>query len=499
MQVKKFEASTVQEALAIVKTQMGPDAVILSVKDHRKAFGLVGRGSVEITAAVSARSLEKKLQVEARLKEEQRKQFQSIPARQQKKIMAKIDGRPQPTVPARASSRPPTDTPYIEISDDEPKRHQAKVYDRSAGRANRATANAIETPVLASDLAESEGSRRVKEAAKRAWSIVSQEERNPAPAGERSTTASVDVQALKVEISELKKMIEGLRDQTGSPLRRLHPGAEDGIIYEASFMFEKLQSAGISRDIILKILTLAQSQLSENEVRRRAPLEAWVAKYILENTRVATNSLSRRIHCFVGPSGQGKTSCLVKMASHLVIQQQKRVAIVTADTNKVGAVEQLKIYASILNVPFGIIRASNDWSAILPRLTDADLILADFSSTNLSTDSEMTRLRSLMPPAGDQRVVHYVTSCASRDEEAVETANKFRNIGIDDLILTGVDVVVKHGLVFNLQEQLNIPLAAFGTGSLIPEDFEWATRERVLDLIFRISRIKSHEARGAEA
>ncbi|HEY1079416.1 MAG TPA: flagellar biosynthesis protein FlhF, partial [Bdellovibrio sp.] len=68
MQVKKFEARTMKEALEMVKTQMGPDAIILSARDNNKSFGLVGEGSVEITAAVSDETLQKKKFAESRLR-----------------------------------------------------------------------------------------------------------------------------------------------------------------------------------------------------------------------------------------------------------------------------------------------------------------------------------------------------------------------------------------------------------------------------------------------
>ena len=67
MQVKKFEATNMNEALEMVKTHMGPDAIILSVKDHSAGFGLMGKKSIEVTAAISQRQMEHKQWAEGRL------------------------------------------------------------------------------------------------------------------------------------------------------------------------------------------------------------------------------------------------------------------------------------------------------------------------------------------------------------------------------------------------------------------------------------------------
>ena len=90
MQVKKFEARTMKEALEMVKTQLGPDAIILSARDNNKSYGLVGEGSVEITAAVSEETLQKKKFAESKLREQDLQKFKQIPARQQKELIQKI-------------------------------------------------------------------------------------------------------------------------------------------------------------------------------------------------------------------------------------------------------------------------------------------------------------------------------------------------------------------------------------------------------------------------
>src|SRR6185312_7216631 len=90
MQVKKFEAKSMKEALELVKVHMGPEAIILSAKDSHRGFGLMGEKSVEVTAAVSEETLRKKKVAESKLREDLRTRFQQIPATKQREFINKV-------------------------------------------------------------------------------------------------------------------------------------------------------------------------------------------------------------------------------------------------------------------------------------------------------------------------------------------------------------------------------------------------------------------------
>ena len=111
MQVKKYEARSMKEALEMVKKDLGPDAVILSARDNKKGFGIAGEGSVEITAAVSEVTLRKKQFAESKLIDKDKLRFQASPARQQKELIEKmVQNQVEKTKP-----RPVTAQRYIEI------------------------------------------------------------------------------------------------------------------------------------------------------------------------------------------------------------------------------------------------------------------------------------------------------------------------------------------------------------------------------------------------
>jgi flagellar biosynthesis protein FlhF len=201
-----------------------------------------------------------------------------------------------------------------------------------------------------------------------------------------------------------------------------------------------------------------------------------------------------KIHCFVGPAGGGKTSALIKMASHLVVREKKKIALFTTDTFKVGAVDQMKIFAQILNVPFSVIRKQADWTNLIRYLANVDCVLVDYTGLSLKNNDEIQMLRSLLPPQGLNPSIHLTLSANTKDSDATELGRRYSVLGYRDVVFTSLDESTQHGTIYNFTKRFDVPLHSFGIGPRVPEDFEFATKERLLDLIFKISKIKQKES-----
>ncbi|MEN0058773.1 MAG: flagellar biosynthesis protein FlhF [Bdellovibrio sp.] len=471
MQVKKFEARTMKEALEMVKTQLGPDAIILSARDNNKSFGLVGEGSVEITAAVSEETLQKKKFAESRLRDQDREKFLKSPARQQKELIHKMVEKH-----VQKNQAPPaiTQRRYIEIEDEAEFSRQKQIAEE-----------------------------RVRAAAKRALGAFEEQEeilqkgvaarKNVAPVKVIPTAEAHEITALKNEIASLKQVISHFQ-QIPQNFVGTHPGADYGIPYDLSFIFEKLTRAGMAAEIAAEILTTAQESLPALKLKNRSLIEAWVARHVLDTTRTSSHPTQGKIHCFVGPAGSGKTSALIKMASQMVVREGKKIALFTTDTFKVGAADQMKIYAQILNVPFSVIRSQNDWTHLIRYLANVDCVLVDYTGISLKNNDEIHMLKSLLPPGAMSPQIHLVLSANAKDGDATELGRRYSVLGYKDVIFNGLDESTQHGTIYNFMRRFDVPLHSFGIGSRVPEDFEFATKERLLDLIFKITKLKQQDS-----
>jgi flagellar biosynthesis protein FlhF len=338
-------------------------------------------------------------------------------------------------------------------------------------------------------------SQRIKDAALRArsmsQSVLQDLSQPPVPAAAARPSSSPQVAALEAQIGELKTMLASFQ-RVPQTMVSSHPGADEGVPYELSFAFERLRRAGVQTSLAVEWMKAAKAELEREHLKKAPLVDAWLVQKILRETITAKDPMAGRYHVFLGSTAQGKTSTLVKMASHVVLKEKKRIALISLDTLKVGAADQLKIYAQILNVPFAVVRRQEDWRELETRLKNVDHIFVDAPGMNLKSMEEVGWLKSLLP-SGSQRRIHFVQSALARDEECFEIASRYRMIGFDDVIFTRLDESVQHGLILNFQKQFQTQLHSFGTGTQIPEDFEWATKERVADLIFKISKLKKRE------
>lgn len=536
MRVKKFEAKSMKEALQMVKQELGPDAVILAARDNRQSFGIAGQASVEVTAAVSESTLQKKRFVESRLTTPDREKFSQSDARTQRRIIEKMLDRRNEEQEAKAP-RAITTTSYIDIADEaaeeaateeKPNMRRIEAFAKARGRSVRELLSDFErdfdeaqlkakeragvkrpierSPQVRPTASESRGGLATYDASPVAVQTMetpaprSTPRSAPLPAPPAAQSAHVqgaveqqrstqEIDSLKGEIQRLQSMLEGFQ-RTSAKVPSMHPGAEFGLPYEASAMYQRLVESGISTENAGEILHAAVNEIEPMKLRHRAVVEAWVANHLLNAISTVANPLFGRVHLFVGGAGSGKTSTMVKMASQLVVRERKKVAILTTDTFKVGAVDQLKIYCQILNVPFAVIRSRQDWEWVLTQLQGIDHILVDHPGFQMHEMNEIQLMRSLLPPEGLQVATHLCVSTTSKDSDALEVARRYQVLAFTDLIFTNLDQSVHHGLIFNLHKKTARPLHSFGIGPRVPEDFEAATKERVLDLIFKLSKLR---------
>lgn len=485
MQVKKFEARTMKEALEMVKTQLGPEAIILSARDNNKSFGLVGEGSVEITAAVSEETLQKKKFAESRLRDQDKERFQKSTVREQREFITKVVDK---HVQKAATPPPITQRRYIDIDEDESSqsRNRNLPEQRIGGNAQRAL-NAFQQ-----EQNQRQSHRQMQQQAQQSIPMPVVQAARPVAIPAQGMGDSEVIKALKNEIEALKLVI-GKFQQMPQNFVGGHPGSDFGIHYELSSIFAKLIEAGVASDITAEILMKAQETLPVMKLKNKPLVEAWIARHFLDNTKVVNDPTSAKIQCFVGPAGSGKTSTMIKMASQLVVREKKKVALLTTDTYKVGAADQMKIYAQILNVPFSIIRGQNDWVQLVRYLGNVDCVLVDCAGLSMRNSEEVFMLRDLLPPPSLNPAIHLVLSTNSKDADLCDLGRRYSALNYKDVIFTGLDESTQHGTIYNFMKRFDIPLHSFGIGTRVPEDFEFATKERLLDLIFKITQLKQQE------
>ncbi len=195
-----------------------------------------------------------------------------------------------------------------------------------------------------------------------------------------------------------------------------------------------------------------------------------------------SSSSGPSVFTFLGPTGVGKTTTLAKLAAYLKIKRQIELGIISLDTYRIGAVDQLQTYANILEVPFNVAQSKTELTGALNDFRHCDAVLVDTTGRNYLNREHVRRLHSLFHKA--QKFNHFlVLSATAKDEDLKQTILHFREIDINSLIFTKLDETVHHGCILNQLLRFNYPISYMGTGQRVPEDIEPATQKRLLSFL----------------
>jgi flagellar biosynthesis protein FlhF len=182
---------------------------------------------------------------------------------------------------------------------------------------------------------------------------------------------------------------------------------------------------------------------------------------------------SATVIALVGPTGVGKTTTLAKLAARYSIEQGKSVALVTIDTFRIGAVEQLRTYARIMGMPLEVALSPDDVRAGLAKHRDKDLVLIDTVGRSQRSDEHLGELRTFLD-AADGAEPHLVVSASLARETQDEVVDRFAMFSPVRLIVTKLDECPNRGILVNLPLATGLGISCVTAGQNVPQDLEFA-------------------------
>jgi flagellar biosynthesis protein FlhF len=190
----------------------------------------------------------------------------------------------------------------------------------------------------------------------------------------------------------------------------------------------------------------------------------------------------KRIKAFIGPTGVGKTTTLAKLAAHYCLEKKMKVGLITTDTYRIAASEQLKIYAKIMGIPVEIASCKDKFQQALSNYAEKDLILVDTPGRNHRDEQCMKSLKSVLT---DNMETFLLLSPVSSREYLLDAADRFRLFHYDRIILTKLDECTRFGGMIDVLDNIAKPISYVTTGQNVPKDIERATPERLAQLTFQ--------------
>ena len=244
----------------------------------------------------------------------------------------------------------------------------------------------------------------------------------------------------------------------------------------------KLKAQGIATDIWSSWMESAKGTLQENEeVAGDNIIRPLIEDFLSERINEGINK-STRIVYVAGPTGVGKTTTIAKLAAEQMFKHQRKVGLITADTYRISAVEQLRTYAAILGIPLEVVQSPGDTIRALDHLSDCDLILMDTAGRNYRNELTVSELKSLLPDEpGSELIV--VLSLTAKTEDMLTILDHFHKYGPLKLIFTKIDETDTLGALINVLNQYPSKLAYITTGQNVPDDIMLPDAKRLTDFL----------------
>ncbi len=198
-----------------------------------------------------------------------------------------------------------------------------------------------------------------------------------------------------------------------------------------------------------------------------------------------TKTDGSHVVALVGPTGVGKTTTIAKLAADLSLRQGRSVGLITIDTYRIAAIEQLRKYAELIRAPLEVVHSPDEMSAALGRLRGCDFVLIDTAGRSPKDALKLNELRDYMDRANPDEI-HLVVSSTCCESGLELATQKFADVRWDKIIFTKLDEAAQVGVVFNLLRKVNKGLSYVTTGQAVPDDIEVGQGRRLAEMVLGI-------------
>jgi flagellar biosynthesis protein FlhF len=315
----------------------------------------------------------------------------------------------------------------------------------------------------------------------------------PAPAGGDEETLACklrrDVEEIKAllaeaamrpfpygEFQDMKEMLDTFFDTMGFQRK-------EGLSGALLKIYHQLVSIGVSRARAFLLVSTLNRNLPAADLHDEEGLCRVAEKLLARSIGLSYRSAERkRICAFVGPTGAGKTTTLAKIAARSALEEKLKVGLVTTDTYRIAAVEQLKTYARIMEIPIEVVSDKTAFRRALAKLSDRDLVLVDTPGKSFVEAGYIERLRDLFQIENPVETNLLLPLTSSQDNLA-ENLARFKPVGYQSIIFTKLDESRHFGMIYNVIDQERKPVSWVTNGQNVPQDIEKIDAGRLAKII----------------
>lgn len=276
------------------------------------------------------------------------------------------------------------------------------------------------------------------------------------------------------EIKELKKYLNGKKESN----EKLYPEPIQKVYrYLIEQELDPDKAAEVSNNLVEKFYIHGKNADAQK-------LKEWLKAELLTYIKPLPfgKTTDKKVIHLLGPTGVGKTTTVAKIAAEAVLNEKKKVALITTDTYRIAAVDQLKTYAKILNVPIEVAYNQKDFKEARNKFSDYDLILVDTAGRNYLDSKYIKQVKEMNQFQPDDEI-HIVLSVTSKARDLEKIFDQFSELPIEKIIFTKIDETSQYGMMFNLITDKRVGVAYLTNGQDVPDDIIEANQEKFISTL----------------
>jgi len=281
---------------------------------------------------------------------------------------------------------------------------------------------------------------------------------------------------LRTELAEVKDSISIFFDVLG--LKRNKTGYD-----QTDHIYYSLISRGISKEKAWGAVEKVKNELASGQIANsKAGFE--VIENLIRQSLPSVNSSDKeqRVKVLIGPTGVGKTTTLAKLSDYHALKEKKTVGLITTDTYRIAAVEQLKIYARIIGIPLEIATGREDFKKSLGKLAEKEVIFVDTPGTSRNDMINLKKINETLKSEIPFEMDLLISLTSSR-ESMMDVASRYKIFDYDKVILTRADECIRIGFLWDVLDRIAKPVSYITNGQNVPHDIEEANPQKIARMI----------------
>lgn len=312
---------------------------------------------------------------------------------------------------------------------------------------------------------------------------------------ERPTMVNIDnspaIKSIMDELKNLHHAIEDIKSKEDQRIKALEQEEKSDVQKPLPGWFEYLRQTleknGIRGEVAKSLAEGVMDITPDNErddfdsIKNRF-VEYVVSVVVKSRTEDAKPRDGKRVIILIGPTGVGKTTTLAKLAANFALLEEKSVSLITADTYRIAAIDQLRTFAQIINLPLDVVFSSFELKKAIESQSDKDVVLIDTAGRSPLDEEKMTELAELLKGELGAEV-HLVLSATTKTPDLKAIASRFKSAGYDYVILSKIDETITYGPLIEYLLDENTPLSYLTNGQNVPDDIIFASERDLVELI----------------